>query len=85
MGTHLDLVSEQKSKDLEKAAYNKYANCPVYPKVVGVVSISSTRRSVFFSNNMEKLRNLVYDVACHLQLSTDGFTRGFWQEFILLV
>ena len=78
VGTHLDGVSEAKAKELEKAAFTKYANTSIYPKVVGVVSVSSTRRATVFSaNNMERLRTLIYDVACHLQLATDGVTCKF--------
>ena len=78
VGTHLDGVSETKAKELEKAASSKYADTSIYPKVVSVVSVSSTRRATVFSaNNMEKLRTLIYDVACHLQLATDGVTCKF--------
>ena len=78
VGTHLDAVSETKAKELEKAALTKYADTSIYPKVVNVVSVSSTRRATVFSaNNMEKLRTLIYDVACHVQLATDGVTCRF--------
>ena len=78
VGTHLDGVSETKAKELEKAALSKYADASIYPKVVSMVSVSSTRRATVLSaNNMEKLRTLIYDVACHLQLATDGVTCKF--------
>ena len=86
VGTHLDLVPEPKARELERIAMEKYGDAAIYPKLVSVVSISSTKKaSVFFNNNMEKLRALIYDIACHLQLATDGYSCMYMVEILSLV
>ena len=47
----------------------------LYHQVVHVTSVSSKKRAtLFYDNNMEKLRAKLYDIACHLQLASDGVT-----------
>ncbi len=39
--------------------------------MIATTSINSVSRNVI-SNQMERLRSLIYNVACHLQLTKDG-------------
>ena len=43
-------------------------------QVVCAMSVSSKKRNPFYDNNIDKLRNKLYDVACHLQVASDGVT-----------
>ena len=45
-------------------------------QVIHVMSVSSKKKTtLFYDNNIDKLRNKLYDVACHLQVaSSDGLT-----------
>ena len=54
-----------------------FINFIVCAQVILVMSVSSKKKSsLFYENNIDKLRNKLYDIACHLQVSKlDGMTR----------
>ena len=63
------MVAEQRALELEKLVQSKYQDTRIYPKVVAVVSVSIMKRG---SNSIDRLRRLIYEVSCRLQLSSDG-------------
>lgn len=67
VGTHMDLLkTEQEAAELEKKVTQRYNDRKVYPQVVACVSVSCRSR---FNNNVDKLRQLIYDVATHLAVN----------------
>ena len=48
---------------------SKYQDTRIYPKVVAVVSLSTIKRS---AGSIDRLRKLIFEVSCRLQLSSDG-------------
>ena len=75
VGMHLDeLSSDSEAAQLELEAKAHFKDSSIYPQVVGCISVSSTRR--IGPTNIDKLRQMIYNVACHLQVSPkDGSTR----------
>lgn len=43
-------------------------------QVVYVISVSAKHTLLSRNNNIDKLRMKLYDIACHLQLASDGVT-----------
>ena len=67
MGSHLDKVTEQVSVELENEISRRYSNSRgIYPQVVACVSVSCSNK---LRNNIDKLRQLIYDTATHLAMS----------------
>ena len=69
IGTHLDKVAEQEAIQLKELAFKKYKDISFYPKIVSVEIVSSVKH-----NYVDKLQRVIYDTACHLQVSMDGGT-----------
>jgi serine/threonine protein kinase len=75
VGTHLDMMKDhQEIKRLEQCAMAEYSNSRDHPKVVGVMSVSAKQTFLSRNNNIDKLRMKLYDIACHLQVASDGVT-----------
>ena len=75
IGTHLDKVAEQEAIQLKELAFKKYKDISFYPKIVSVEIVSSVKHnSLFTTNYVDKLQRVIYDTACHLQVSMDGGT-----------
>ncbi len=70
VGTHLDQVTDADKLRLEGEVRGRFQK-PEYPKVVECVSVSCINR--FLTNNIDTLRQIIYDVACKLKVvSRDG-------------
>ena len=70
----MDQVSETESMRLEKLVGEKYRG-KIYPKIVGCISISCISTFNFKSNNIDRLRQFIYNVSVHLHVSpADGVT-----------
>ena len=75
VGTHLDKVAEQEAKRLKDLALEKYTDTSFYPRIVSVEIVSSVKQRGFFATKyIEKLQRVIYDAACHLQVSKDEGT-----------
>ena len=78
VGTYLDKVHDAEAQKLDKIVSEKFINPSrqgnsVYPKIVGCIFVSCVSK---FKNNIDKLRQLIYEVSVHLQVSPkDGITR----------
>ena len=69
MGSHLDKVTEQVSVELENEISRRYSsNRNIYPQVVACVSVSCSAK-FSYKNNIDRLRQLIYDTATHLSVS----------------
>ena len=53
--------------------YGENAHCVL--QVVAVMSVSAKQTFLSRNNNIDKLRMKLYDIACHLQVASDGVTR----------
>ena len=75
VGTYLDKVSDSKAHEINDIIKRKFLtkSSSIYPKIISYISVSCVSK---FGNNMDKLRQLIYDVSVHLQVSPrDGITR----------
>ena len=67
VGTHFDKVSDSESLALEKEVMRRYRRGGVYPQVVGCFSVSCINK--VFKNNIDNLRQFIYQVATHLKVT----------------
>ena len=73
VGTHLDSVKVEDSTKLEEVVREMYKDTKIYPRIVGCVSVSCVNS---FRNNIDTLRQFIYDVTSHLKISAaDEITR----------
>ena len=75
VGTYLDKVHDAEAQKLDKIVSEKFIKqgSSVYPKIIGCIFVSCVSK---FRNNIDKLRQLIYEVSVHLQVSPkDGITR----------
>ncbi len=72
VGTHLDQVSDNERLRLEEEVKERFTRKKLeYPKVIGCISVSCINRVL--TNNIDTLRQYIYDVASKLRVvSKDG-------------
>ena len=71
VATHLDQVAEAERVKLEEEVGKRFHRKGEYPQIVGCISVSCVNR--FLTNNIDNLRQFIYDVASKLKVvSKDG-------------
>lgn len=71
VGTHLDKINDSEKIRLENEVKTRFRQKGEYPQIVGCISVSCVNRVL--TNNIDTLRQYIYDVASKLRVaSKDG-------------